>query len=299
MKKFFGIWVLAAMLLLFAFPAGAQDVVSQAGKGKVNWTQKVITFTGDGAPNLDGPNRAMNAAQARLGAERAAKLMALRQALEVVQGIQLDASGTAGDKMSGDPKVAASVQGVIKNWSVVNIRYYSDGGVQVDVKVPLDGVLTQAMLRPAEMPNDIPKPSDPAQAVAMTEKGEKPKAGAAPIQHPKAPKAAKGPTGLIVVAKGIELKPAVAPKLLDENGKTVYSADSIEGDFKNGVATYLTSQQMAMKNDLVASNPMVVTALKSTNGVDLTISSKDAEKVRQLAMMSPALKEGKVIIVTK
>ena len=107
MKKFFGIWVLAATLLLFAFPAGAEDVVSQAGKGKVNWTQKVITFTGDGAPNLEGPNRAMNAAQARLGAERAAKMMALRQALEVVKGIQLDAQGTAGDAMQGNAKIAA------------------------------------------------------------------------------------------------------------------------------------------------------------------------------------------------
>ena len=128
---------------------------------------------------------------------------------------------------------------------------------------------------------------------------KKPKPVPPPAQHPKAPKAAQGPTGLIVVAKGIDLKPAVAPKLLDEDGKTVYSADSIEGDFSNGVATYLNSQQLAMKNDLVASNPMVVTAMKSANGVDLTISKTDAEKVRQLAMMSPVLKEGKVIIVNQ
>src|SRR5262245_10929441 len=58
--------------------ARAQDVAQEVpGHGKINWTDKTITVTGSGAPNL----KAANVAVARLGAERAAKMDAFRNIL--------------------------------------------------------------------------------------------------------------------------------------------------------------------------------------------------------------------------
>ena len=61
----------------------AKDAVAQSvAHGSIDWTNKTITATGSGAPDL----KAANVAVARLGAERAAKADALRNILEAVKG---------------------------------------------------------------------------------------------------------------------------------------------------------------------------------------------------------------------
>ena len=67
-------------------PAAAEDgVVQKLAHGEINWSKKTVTATGSGVANLkDG-----NVAQARLMAERAAKIDALRNIIETLQGIQV------------------------------------------------------------------------------------------------------------------------------------------------------------------------------------------------------------------
>ena len=61
-----------ALIILCAGIASASDSVSQTvGHGQIDWSKKTITATGSGAPNLKAPNVAV----ARLGAERAAKMV--------------------------------------------------------------------------------------------------------------------------------------------------------------------------------------------------------------------------------
>ena len=90
------------------------DVVQNVGHNQVNWTSKVVWAVGSGAANLkDG-----NVAVARLNAERAAKLDALRNLLETIKGIQIDGRKNAGDLMSNG-KIQSKVQGIahgFKSW---------------------------------------------------------------------------------------------------------------------------------------------------------------------------------------
>ena len=270
-------------------------MITPAGSGQVNWTGKVVTFTGDGAPNLEGKGKALNAAQARIGAERAAKLNALRQAVETVKGIRVDAGGTAGDKMNANPQTSAAVEGVVKNWTVVDIRYYSDGGVQVDVKVPLDGILTQALLRSDTINLDnIPKPTQPGQAAAAT-----PPAGSPSVPAQPAGTVATTVTGLVILAQNLDIQPVVAPKILDPDGKPVYDATMVNKTLENGVAAYVKDEKSAREHKTVAGNPLVIPAVKTANGFDLTVSADDAVKIRQLVQMNEALKQGRVVIVKK
>src|SRR3982750_3139981 len=78
-------------------PAAAADdsVVQKVGHGEINWSKKVVTATGSGAANMKD-----NVAQARLMAERAAKLDALRNIVETIQGIQVTGTRSANDIMS-------------------------------------------------------------------------------------------------------------------------------------------------------------------------------------------------------
>src|SRR5579871_5024752 len=98
-KQLFGVAVLSAAVSAWAAggdkPESKKDAKVAAG---VNWEGQVVKASGQGAPDM----RASSPAQARLGAERAAKLDAFRNLLEQVKGVQLSAGKTVGDQMAKD-----------------------------------------------------------------------------------------------------------------------------------------------------------------------------------------------------
>ncbi len=264
-----GLWILMAQF------AWADDVVETIGQASVNWTTGFMVFTGDGAPNLKAPN----AAAARLGAERAAQLTALRNALETLKGLKLSAGMTVGEHLQKTPAMQAEVEGVIRGFIVAETRYYSDGGVQRDLKVPVNGVLSQTLLK-GQFGATPGKP--------CADKGKQPAAA----------KTEKPVTGLVVLAKGLAVMPALAPKVLDESGQDVYSVAMVaEADLKNGVARYMKEEKVAGNDPQVAGNPLVVKAVKADNSVDLVVSNVDAERIRKAAAAASFLTQGRVIIV--
>jgi len=297
-------FIICFVLVQTAF---AEDVSETSGKGSINWTKKEIVFTGDGAPNLLAPN----AASARLGAERAAELVALRNALEAIKGVKIRAGQTVGDKMSKSDAIAASVEGVVKGFIVKETRYYSDGGVQRDLIIPLDGILTQTILgdelKKAAAPAATPVPAEtPKTAPApTTDVKEKSKADlkAAPVA-PAGPAAPAAPaeervaeaksTGLVVIAKGFKVVPVLAPKIIDQDGKDVYDVTMVEETAENGIASYTKDENSAKADKRVTDNPLVVNAIETPNSVDLVVSNADAAKIRQAA---DVLAKGRVVIV--
>jgi hypothetical protein len=159
------------------------------------------------------------------------------------------------------------VEGVVKGIKVVNKRYYSDSGVEVDVEVPLSA-LTSALL-----------PS-PETAITVNEQG------------------AKKYTGLVVDARGLGAKPALAPRLLDGAGKPVYGAAALSTDARKdmSVAAYFKSLEEARKSTRVGEKPLVVKA-SQLQGSDLVLAE---EALKQLTEANTAfLAEGRVAIVTQ
>lgn len=258
--------VICGLVSLWAAQAQAQagGVSQTVGHGQINWSEKTITATGSGAPSLKAPNVAV----ARLGAERAAKMDAFRNIIEAVKGVQVSGGESAGAKMSASSELTAKVEGIVRNFKVLDTKYYSDGGVDLVVQVPLDGVLTAALL---------------------------PEAGSKAAQATGSPGEV---TGVIINAKGLGLKPALAPKVLDAGGKAVYGAGIAAKDAvgRHGVAAYSSSLESAMKDKRVADKPLIVKATKAAtpSGSDVVISNEDATK---LAKLSPVLAAAKVIIV--
>jgi hypothetical protein len=111
----------------------AAEAFAQA-KGEIDWNRRVLVGHGQGAPDLGAPSVAV----ARLGAERAAKLDAYRNALESLKGMQLQSGGTAGSLLQGDAGLLGRVDGTLKGVKPVKTHYFSDGGVSLDIEVPLD-----------------------------------------------------------------------------------------------------------------------------------------------------------------
>ena len=283
MKRTMWMLAVAALPLTAGAQAGNKDskpaAAAQAPTGAakpapgVNWEGQVLRATGAGAPDM----RAANPAQARLGAERAAKMDAFRNLLEQVRGIQISAGKTVGDALSSD-EVKAKVEGVIRGYRVVDKRYFSDSGVELDVEVPL-AAITAAVLDATKPAADANADAKDAPAVALNTEG------------------AKKNTGLVVDARGLGVKPALAPRLLGPDGKALYSADALSAEARqtSAVAAYMAGIDQAKKSVLVGSKPLVLKADKA-DGSDLVLS---AEAVKQLAAVNNAfLAEGRVVIVT-
>ena len=85
-------WLVSLGLVFGATSASAEDLTQNVAHGSINWGKGVVVVTGSGAPSL----KASNAAVARLGAERAAKMSALRNALEAIKGVRVKESRCSG-----------------------------------------------------------------------------------------------------------------------------------------------------------------------------------------------------------
>jgi hypothetical protein len=246
-------------------PAAAADdsVVQKVGHGEINWSKKVVTATGSGAANMKD-----NVAQARLMAERAAKLDALRNIVETIQGIQVTGSRSANDIMSNG-EVKSRISGMAQGFKVVDTKYYSDGSVDVIVQMPIDENLTNALV---ERPKKQHKVNE---------------AGAASF------------TGLVINARGLGLTPSMAPRVVDESGKEVYGTEVVsdKGLKQGGIVGYAKQDDQA--KDRTGDKPMVVKALRlaDKSKTDVVIANGDADKLRDPNSNLSFLSDGKVVIL--
>jgi hypothetical protein len=235
-----------ALAALAPLPAGADS-------GAIDWGARVVRCTGSGAANLRDAGG--NPAVARIGAEKAAKLDALRNCLEVLRGVQLDSGRTVGSALDSDAALAGRVQGLVRGFRPVGKpRYYDDGGVELDVEVPLDGKLSDALLRDAAE-------ARPALSAA---------GGAAPG------------TSLVVDGRGLKVIPALAPRVVSFSGRELYGPALLGATARQagGAAAYARDLESA-RRDLAArlgDRPLVVKAVRA-DGADLVVSDEDAARL--------------------
>lgn len=268
--------VYVLFFIVLSTQLSAQIYQQVPNAGSVNWQDQMLHATGIGAPNPQVPLAAQ-----RAGAIRAAKMDALRQMLETVKGMSLTSETTVRNAMIENDVIETQVSGVVKNFKAVDTRYLSDGSVEVDVEMPLSGILLDAIL-PQQM------------------------GGMAPgnLNYNVAPQASYTNsviTGLIIDARGLGLRPAMAPKVLDENGNEVYGTGYISRDYavQIGVVGYEKDINRAMADDRVKSNAAVIKAVRveGTNQSDVVISNADAANIQAAAKNLNFMEQCKVMFI--
>jgi hypothetical protein len=275
-----------ALLMVVAGGASAQlvgsikDVIEPTGSsGKVDWTTGVITAVGIGAP----PAQPANAAQARAMAERAAQVVAYRNLLEAVKGVRVDSTTTVENFMVSSDVVRTEVSGIIQGAMVMDKKYMSDGSVEVTVGMRLTGALADAL---------IPKGLAPSSIAPMGTPGAAATTPAIPGQLY---------TGLIIDARGLGVRPAMAPKIYNEDGKEVYGSAFINRDYavREGMVGYLKDPAAAQANPRVTDKPLMVKALKVAGDarVDTVISNADAAALQSVSQNLSMLEKCRVIIL--
>ena len=108
-------------------------------------------------------------------------------------------------------------------------------------------------------------------------------------------------TGLIIDCKGLGIKPALSPRLLDESGKEVYGSAYVSREWavKYGIAGYAREVKDAAKLDRVGKIPGQIKAIKASgdNSTDIVISNADADEVRSASQNLKFLSECRVVFV--
>jgi hypothetical protein len=275
------------LLLLFTTAGICQDKVSMSewtekiGQGAVNWSAGYIEALGIGAP----ADKSIGKANARPMALRAAKIDAYRNLLEITKGVRVDSTTTIKDFTVDSDVINTQVDGLVKGAVVVDQQYMSDGTVEVRVRMPLYGNLSQIIIPAAiEKRKDLKPPAEPA-----------PAAPAAPAAPPVAY------TGMVVDARGIGARPAMSPRILDEDGKEVYGSANVDREFavQQGMSGYARDLTAAQSNQRVTNAPFTVKALKTSGAgkADLIIANADAQQIRASAENASFMKKCRVMIV--
>ncbi|UCH96929.1 MAG: hypothetical protein JSV88_08785 [Candidatus Aminicenantes bacterium] len=103
-------------------------------------------------------------------------------------------------------------------------------------------------------------------------------------------------TGCLIDARGLALKPILAPSILNENKKKLYGIGVIPDVFTNGaIVDYLSGDiEKAKTYPKIGNHPLVVKAIKVVNDSDIMISKVDAMK---LSLLDELLEKQKVAIL--
>jgi len=284
MRKYKMIVIVLCLVLVLPVWGNAeewQDLVEKMGSGSINWSKGLVVAKGIGAP----PQQYYGKPQARPTALRAARLDAMRNILEVIQGVRIDSTTTVKNFATESDIITSKVEGMVQGAKVVKQEYMSDGTVEVTVEMSLYGGFSQLIL-PAEI-----KQVDTVQSMTPGPKQESATPSVSSEVY----------TGLVIDARGLNARPAMAPKIMDESGQEVYGSAYVSREFavQQGMSGYAKEIDAARQNPRVTANPLMVKGLKTDGpgGADVIISNADAAKLRSASENLSFLKKCRVMIV--
>lgn len=253
-------------------------------EGGVNWTTQFIQAKAIGV----APSYAVSPEHGRALAITAGTVLARQELLAIAHGVAIDSRTTVQALMVAGTLTEARVSGVIRGAQVVETRDLGGGAVEVTVAVPATGEFADLVL-PQMGPPKPPAPI-PAPPVAPD-----PKPQASPAPAPAIY------SGLVIDARGLGVKPAMAPKVLSEGGQEIYGSAVVDRDWavREGMAGYSKDLFAAQSSNRVGEKPLVVKALRAAgaNTADVVVSNADAAKLLAAAENLSFLEKARVMIV--
>jgi len=281
------------LAITFLVTLSAQDnfIGDVFEKGSINYGDRTIQAIGIGFI----PENVINAGQARRSAMRIAKQDALRQLIEIINGVNVTSETTVSGAMFDDV-IKTQVQGAIRGARQIGQpKYLSDTSVEVVYEVKMADI-SRVLLPMAEKAPTLTfddtnvsvsgtVASAPEQQQAGSDTGVK----------------SGGVTGIIIDGTGLGLRPAMSPRILNQGGSVVYGPGQYSRDYAaaNGVAGYAKSLDQAKSDTRVQGNPLVIRAASASgsSSADVIISNADAGKLVIADGAAGLLKNCRVMIV--
>jgi len=255
---------------------------------RVNWVDKYIEVVAGGTAD---PREAINMAHALSIALKTARHLAYEKLAETVREIRINSDAAYDRELMRDSNLRTGVDAVIQGAKIIEETntQLSDGSIWAQVRLGIHIIGPDSL-----MSGTLPwlERQAPSEAKPREE-------SVAPVK-PSSSEAAVSPTGLIIDAGGLDLRPAMAPKVLGEDGSMVYGFHEVDREHmvNFGLAGYARSIEQAKGCGRVGESPLVVRARKvGAIGCDLVVSNEDADRIRRQFSSSKALSECRVTIV--
>jgi len=254
---------------------------------------------------------------------------ARRNLLEVLKGVRVDATTYVENHIAKSDEIRLQAEGLIQGSTEIKKmrRYLSDGAIEMTVAMNLSGDFLALMFSlPEALPTAKPpssplplapqKPGVPTLTSPQEKKMEVPpaekpevRAEEKPAIKPESPKPESKPllaelppyTGLVVDTRGLNMRAALIPKVLDEKGLELYQGMYVPPGkpAQSGLALYSKDLTAAQTNPRVGKNPLTVKGFKVNPGnpSDIILSSEEAKRVSPFTQKGTFLEECKVMIV--
>jgi len=281
--------IILTVFILASLTAQDDFVGETFDRGSINYADRTIQATGIGFI----PVNVINAGQARRSAMRIAKQDALRQLIEIVNGVNVTSETTVSGAMFDDV-IKTQVQGAIRGARKVGEpKYLSDTSVEVVYEVSMNNI-SRALLPMAERAPVLSYESVTATGTAAaTDAGQGGGAAAAP--------ASGGVTGIIIDGSGLGLRPAMSPRILNQSGTVLYGPGQYDRDYAaaNGVVGYAKTLGQAKADTRVQGNPLVLrgASASGTAKTDVIISNADAGKLVSAGRSAGLLQDCRIMFV--
>jgi hypothetical protein len=260
---------------------GTVELTIELSLSDMDWKNKVVQAVGVGT------------GKARPMALRAAELDAKRKILERTKGLYLASATIMRDGEIDNDKINSMAEGIVKNAHIVkgSEKYLDDGSVEVTCEVKLDENLqsvpgfSSILLKNVDFEEDYPIVAEATYKLSDI------------VPAPEVY------TGLIIDCKGVDLRPALAPKVYNASGKEVYGSSMVSQSFatQQGMMGYDKNIDKAKGNARIGGNPLIVkaTGVKGANKADIVISDSDATKIESAAKQLKFLGECRVMAIIK
>jgi len=282
------------LAITFLVTLSAQDnfIGDVFENGSINYGDRTIQAIGIGFI----PENVINAGQARRSAMRIAKQDALRQLIEIVNGVNVTSETTVSGAMFDD-MIKTQVQGAIRGARQIGQpKYLSDTSVEVVYEVKMADISRVLLPMAEKAPTLTFDDTNVSVSGTVASAAEQQQAGTADTGVKSG-----GVTGIIIDGTGLGLRPAMSPRILNQGGSVVYGPGQYSRDYAaaNGVAGYAKTLDQAKSDTRVQGNPLIIRGA-STSGstsADVIISNADAGRLAVADGAGGLLKNCRVMFV--
>jgi hypothetical protein len=219
--------------------------------------------------------------------------------LTALRSTYFDDQQTVADYLLVNPKVARRLDRLHPQASLFNTRFMSDGTVANEYRMPLTGLVLQTLMPRTGGGVPVGPMACPTCGQPWPENKEVP-TGVTLV--PLDETGTMTYTGVLIDARGIEFSPALFPRLVNEDGRTVYGPEFFIASYatERGSVGYYSNAAAAQIDDRLGFNPIRINALKAfgRNPTDLVIANAEARRLHGSVDNLKLLERCRVIILT-
>lgn len=310
--KFRSAFLSILMTIMACTPAFCADWWEQAGNGdtldqkdveqgdsagpletavRVNWVDDYIEVVAGGTVDSE---KAVNNAHALSMAKKTARHLAYEKLAETINGISITSDATYDRELMVDSNLKTEVQALVRGAQVIDENHdqLSDGSIWARVRLGIHITGPKSLMSSSE--SWIEKNQDSLESDNFADSGEESKTS-------EENETGEEVSGLIIDAGGLDLKPAMVPKIYSEGGELIYGPGDVDNSYltRQGIAGYARSIDQARSNERVGENPMVVKAekIRGENNCDVVIPVDEASKLMKASSDNDFLEECRVMFV--